>query len=1101
MQRRLPFETVRIRFEFPPILAVDERWNGNTIQQLVAKGFWKEVVSEHYREGRVKGYILTPVDCQLESVLAITNGAKPPEEFSKVLRARGLALDGQNEISLEDSRAKWECHPALKEVPEPPIDYARRIATTFSSWENAFCYLEEDLSRQIRGLRPSQIGAVHAVHAHWAVSRQPATVVMPTGMGKTETMLSVLISAQCRKLFVVVPTDALRAQIAGKFLGLGILKEFGIVSEQAGYPIVGVLKHRPEAVEDVDSFFERCQVVVTTMNIAGQCSGDIQKRMAEHCPYLFVDEAHHLGAKTWRGFKEQFSSSSILQFTATPFREDGKPVEGKPIFNYPLRKAQEEGYFRPIQFRPVVEFNPERRDLAIAEVAIDQLRADYEKGHVLMARTGTISRAEQVFTIYQQYEEFQPVRIHTGLRKAERDRIRRRILNGEARIIVCVDMLGEGFDLPELKVAAFHDIRKSLPVTLQLAGRFTRARSDLGDPTFIANIADVEVKEELRKLYAQDSDWNLLLRQASTEAIQEEFDLWEFIEGFRKFPEEIALQNVRPAMSMVAYRTSCEHWTPDNFGGGIKGFDTLDRVYHDFNPKENTLVVLTTKKIMVDWAQIEDVYTWAWELYILFWDEEQGLLFIHGSSNSGFYKDLAVAVAGDDVEQIKGPSVFRCFSGVNRLRLQNVGLLEQLGRLIRYTMRAGSDVEPALTEAQRRNTIKSNIFGAGFENGSKVTVGCSYRGRIWSRRTTNIQALTKWCSLVGSKLLDEAIDPDEVLRGTLVPVVLSARPKQMPVGIEWPEVMYRESETTFEFVLETGEALPFYQTDIELVDPADVGDLRFEIRSGDVGYEFVLSIFERKGVKDFQISQISPGDMYIQFGSAQDLLTDFFYDHPPTIWFADGSSLEQGNNHIEIKKTYAPYQADKIEVWNWAGVDIRKESQGVSKTPGTTQHRVIRELEKKSYDVIFDDDGTGEAADVITIRAQGAVIEIEFYHCKYSREAIPGHRIDDLYEVCGQAQKCIHWMEKPSELFTHMLRREPLIEKGKQASRFECGNQSDLVTIQEMSRSIRVELKIYIVQPGLSRGQVSPSQLELLSVAENYLMETYKIPFGVIASA
>jgi hypothetical protein len=31
-------------------------------------------------------------------------------------------------------------------------------------------------------------------------------------------------------------------------------------------------------------------------------------------------------------------------------------------------------------------------------------------------------------------------------------------------------MLGEGFDMPELKIAAFHDIKKSLAITLQLAG-------------------------------------------------------------------------------------------------------------------------------------------------------------------------------------------------------------------------------------------------------------------------------------------------------------------------------------------------------------------------------------------------------------------------------------------------------------------------------------------------------------------------------------------------------------------------------------------------------------------------------------------------------
>ena len=37
-----------------------------------------------------------------------------------------------------------------------------------------------------KGLRLPQIGAIHAIHAHWSVSHEPATIVMPTGTGKTE---------------------------------------------------------------------------------------------------------------------------------------------------------------------------------------------------------------------------------------------------------------------------------------------------------------------------------------------------------------------------------------------------------------------------------------------------------------------------------------------------------------------------------------------------------------------------------------------------------------------------------------------------------------------------------------------------------------------------------------------------------------------------------------------------------------------------------------------------------------------------------------------------------------------------------------------------
>jgi superfamily II DNA/RNA helicase len=132
---------------------------------------------------------------------------------------------------------------------------------------------------------------------------------------------------------------------------------------------------------------------------------------------------------------------------------------------------------------------------------------------------------------------------------AKREEIRQEIISGESRIIVCVDMLGEGFDLPELKIAAFHDIRKSLAVTLQLAGRFTRSRPDLGNATFVANLAEVNVQEELRKLYTRDPDWNYLLPQLSDTAIDAQVTFKEFIDGFADFPEDIPLKQIKPATS------------------------------------------------------------------------------------------------------------------------------------------------------------------------------------------------------------------------------------------------------------------------------------------------------------------------------------------------------------------------------------------------------------------------------------------------------------------------------------------------------------------------------------------------------------------------
>lgn len=68
------------------------------------------------------------------------------------------------------------------------------------------------------------IGALHAIQAYWTVTDATATIVMPTGTGKTKVMLSILVSCRCPKLLVVAPTDALRAQLAEKFVTLGVLK-------------------------------------------------------------------------------------------------------------------------------------------------------------------------------------------------------------------------------------------------------------------------------------------------------------------------------------------------------------------------------------------------------------------------------------------------------------------------------------------------------------------------------------------------------------------------------------------------------------------------------------------------------------------------------------------------------------------------------------------------------------------------------------------------------------------------------------------------------------------------------------------------------------
>jgi len=110
------------------------------------------------------------------------------------------------------------------------------------SWKNGLNLKQEDIENGEPGLRNPQIGAVYSILSHWTHSNEVGTIVMPTGTGKTETMLSVLVMAQVNKLLIIVPTDPLRKQISEKFINLGLLNTLGLLDSKVLFPVVGIIK-------------------------------------------------------------------------------------------------------------------------------------------------------------------------------------------------------------------------------------------------------------------------------------------------------------------------------------------------------------------------------------------------------------------------------------------------------------------------------------------------------------------------------------------------------------------------------------------------------------------------------------------------------------------------------------------------------------------------------------------------------------------------------------------------------------------------------------------------------------------------------------------
>lgn len=1101
--------TSKKRIYIPPRMAWQGKISGNPITQFEHSGRIEDVDVEDYSSRGVKGWTVRRPNGETILVTSKPTSANP---YGAVLLMPGATSlsDGKQEASEE---SRW-LYPKTKVIDES-FNGIAISSQTRRSWTDTFAFIEEaykDESLLRYGLRAPQLGAIYATLAHWKVTQDTGTIVMPTGTGKTETMVALLVREQPECLLVIVPTSALRDQIADKFLTFGLLQQFGVIGEGAMLPIVGRIEHQFESSDAATLFLGSCNVVIATMAVIGGCSDDIQQAIARGCSHLFIDEAHHAPASTWSTFREHVSKENkpILQFTATPFRRDGKHVGGKIIFNYPLKKAQEEHYFTPITFVSIWEYNREYADEAIAKRTIQALQDDRKNDydHLVMARTDNIARAKKVHEIYYRLApEFSPLIVHSEQNAEQRHHAVENLRERRSRIIVCVDMLGEGFDLPQLKIAALHDIHKSLAVTIQFAGRFTRTATGLGEATIIANAADADVEVALEDLYSKDADWNLVLRRLSEGATNKQSLHSDFIEGFQNVPQEVPLQNIYPKMSAVVYKTTCKDWSPDGVSKLLKNIDLL--VKPTINSKERVLLFITREQTAVVWGKTKSIHDVVYNLYLAHWDEHQHLLFINSTNNGSVHSDLAKVLAGDDVEIIRGEQVYRVLSGINRLTLANLGLLHLLSRAAQFTMYVGTDIGEGLTPSSRMNRKKSNLFSRGYEGGESVTVGASHKGRVWSHRIAeSISEWVLWCQRIGQKLLDDSISTDTILDHVIIPKIVDKRPKLIPLTIEWPHYFLSRSDEAV-MVAIGDKSLPFYQVDLRISSFTDTGPLCFVvvIDGQEAQYEI---IFEGKKVKYVPLSDKV---IYLSVSNQRSTLTDWFQDEHPIITFDDTSKLEY-NELSQPKRDREPYNPSKIQGWVWAGIDLTKESQyekdaknqQLLACPDSIQRYVIDQLltdtdrDGRKYEIIFDDDDAGEIADIVALKVVNDSLFVHLFHCKYSHGPKAGIRVKDFYEVCGQAQKSIYWRSDIKGLFRRLNHRESARQNRYKVSRFERGDLQQLGDLERKSRVLVPKFHISIVQPGLDVQSVTEDILDLLGATELYLKETFDVSLTVIGS-
>lgn len=202
----------------------------------------------------------------------------------------------------------------------------------------------------------------------------------------------------------------------------------------------------------------------------------------------------------------------------------------------------------------------------------------------------------------------------------------------------------------------------------------------------------------------------------------------EFLQDFKgNLNEEISLENIRPAFSAEVFTTSSLTTNFSNWEDGVNNLDKYDYKMHTMS--NDTLVIVLGKQSTVQWGDTQIVKNLNWDIIIVYFDAKQKRIYLNSSMK--FKGENFVKSIFNNPIKVCGNNIYRVFANINRLRLYNVGARLQ-GKDISFQSFVGQSVQDGLDLLTQGKLLKNNIYGIGFKNGERTTVGCSSNGKIWS---------------------------------------------------------------------------------------------------------------------------------------------------------------------------------------------------------------------------------------------------------------------------------------------------------------------------------------------------------------------------------
>lgn len=941
------------------------------------------------------------------------------------------------------------------------------------------------------GLRRGQKAAIHALVGHLMLKSEPAIAVLPTGAGKTDVAILLPYILKAKRVLVVVPSDSVRSQVARRFMSLSLLKKIGVIDSAVPGPTIKKLSKRITTLDEWDAL-RGFDVVVTIPSSISPLLKRVLQPPEDLFDLLLIDEAHHSPAKTWQSVLEAFPHAKRALFTATPFRRDKKQIKGTIAVNYSLREARKDNVFGDINYRPVTPAPGEDPDTAISHAAAAALATDRNNGfeHSILVRADSIPHAEALLTKYNATTDLKLEVIHSHF-SAKRiedtiERLQKRELDG----VICVNMLGEGFDFANLKIAALHAPHASLGVTLQFIGRFARVGDEkIGAAQFFA--VPSEIEGEMGVLFRNESVWqDLIVNLAETRVLAEDqlrADLATFEPPTVQESdiEELSLYALRPMYHVKVYRI------PEDVEIDIsqdidipKPFEIMHRQVSD---DLATTVIVAREQQRPRWSDQARFGRIEYELFVIHYDQAGRFLFICASRRAdSLYRNIATEYVGYAPKGLPLYMVNRTLSGLTKIECFSVGMKNRLhtARQESYRIIAGHNAHQSIRKTDGRLFHQGHIFCTALDgDGRSILLGYSSGSKIWSGGKGTIPEVVKWCAGLARKMeTNTGVITAPGLDILEVGVPLDKLPKDV-FAVDWDPVVYQDAiEARIEGEGDETMLLAEFSLRVDRGASSE-NQIRVILDHEDDEWQF-----EFAPDKAAFFALVAGKPLEVVYDDDQMPIADFLNEYP-LYFYCTSFAKFRGEEHFPCRVSIEAFDRERIQCsdWNGANVDIKREfwkANAQNNGKRSVHDYVETILDVPENAIVLYDHRSGEIADFLTVTCDARHISVTLYHCKASGTAAAGDRVDDIYEVCGQVVKSFHLICDDKRVIRHVKRRTT---KGKIHSRFIRGTLEDFERLLRDSAGKEIEYRFVVVQPGISKAKITEEGLSVLAAANEFL--------------